>query len=145
MKAPTTFPIARWFGSHAVPDLKQIPRDQWREALRSVRSAQARRVALDEAGPLWGEAVQELFHLETEEWERRRAAEERTERPQPLPVPPAPRAQGRAGRQVNFRLADRDHADLKRASSVLGLRSATLARLLTLRGVAQVLAEHDEP
>ncbi len=43
--------------------------------------------------------------------------------------------------QLNFRLTAGEHADLLRAADILGLRPTQVARLLTLRGVNQVLRE----
>lgn len=70
--------------------------------------------------------------------------------PPPPPVPElpvadaapglAPRA-GRGGRQVGFRLGPALYADLEEAAPLHGVRPATLARVLTTRGVQAALAQ----
>lgn len=138
---PDPIPIRAWMAGHPVPDLERLPRERWEEALRQIpRFVRSR--AIFTAEERWGEAGKLVSEIESDEDERRIAADARVAFPPPVPgrgATPAPRARG--GRQVNFRLSPADHQRLADAAELLGLKVAQLARLLALRGVAQILEE----
>src|SRR4051812_13559883 len=138
------FPIKGWWGSHPLPDLGAMPREQWEEALRQV-PGWIRQKAVSTAGDMAGmtEASTLALRIDAEEHERRKAARLAAAFAAPLPgadgsTPRAPRSRYR---QVNFRLLIDQHDELGEAAKVLAMKPAQLARLLTIRGVAQVLAE----
>ena len=136
-------PVAFWVGSVPIPDLKQIPEDRWRPLLRQIPAA-VRGKAIDTAAfGRFGDVARAVGEVDQEEHERRGAASvDWVAFPPPLPggagEVPKPRARQR---QVAFRLYRPQYDDLDKAAKKLGLKPAQLARLLTLRGVAQVLAE----
>jgi hypothetical protein len=129
-------------GAYPVPDLSRLPRERWAEALRQVPFAVREKAAwtlgdlktITEAGVLARE-------IEAQEQDRRKAARDAIAFPGPLPggrgaLPRRPRYQ-----QVNFRLLRGQHERLCEAAAMLGMKPTQLARTLTLRGVAQVIAE----
>jgi hypothetical protein len=141
------FPIAGWSGEHPVLDLTQIPRERWPEAMRLV-SGRGRYLAMSrlETVPLRTAASRVRDDVDAEERDRRRRARERMAFPPPLPgaqggLPETRRSPAQP--QVNFRLSRRQHELVKEAADLVGLKPGQLARVLTLRGVGQVLAEHD--
>ena len=124
--------------SSEIPDLAAIPRDQWKEALRRVRSfsrrAAVQRLLFKEGG---AEAVLLELELEHEEAERHLNGP-------PAPAPPRTTAPASADparrvRQVNLKLQPREYTDLVHAAERLGVRPTVLARLLVKRGVELAL------
>jgi len=139
------FPTTGGRKLHPIPDLKRIPPDQWRAALEathpSVRQYAVRTaMGIDLASGARADAL--VAEIGREERATRDRAAEVAAWPRRLPRPdvgaPPRRSQPR---QVNFRLCDAEHAELVRAGELLGLRATQVARLLTLRGVHQILRE----
>lgn len=135
------FAVHAWQDSNPVPDLARIPQERWREVLAQTTS-DARRQSIYTTPEGQNRAVQLWFELEIEDHDRLAAARARAHRPTALPGSTGPLpAQETSQRQVSFRLSAAEHARLREAAGYLGLRSAQLARLVTVRGVGQVLDE----
>lgn len=140
------WPLVPGSGGRPVPDLRRIPRERWRDALRDASPVARRQAAatvsvpedvapvlamigeLDAEGPTVGAPDPS-------------GATERLAYPAALPVPTRPRPGRAAPRQVTFRLGDVAYADLARAADLVEVTPTTLARLLTVRGVRGMLAE----
>jgi hypothetical protein len=125
-------PIRGWHYGEPIPDLDRIPQEQWREVLAPLRRA-TRQVAMSgtqrdfrAAAVLVGELLADDRPTDLEE-------------PPPMPAG-APPARG-AGRQVNFRLGAAEYERLMAAARLFAMRPATLARVLTVRGVDRALYE----
>jgi hypothetical protein len=128
-------PIPIWQGrddAEDVPILQEIPRERWSEVLRPrprwVRKRAVGRLTTGadvEAGMIC------IGYLDAE-----------APPPPNVPVPSAPGAPaaGPAKRaQVNFRLAEDQHARLCQAAAMFGLAPTQFARLLVMRGVDEAL------
>ena len=134
------WPVASWWGPNPVPDLSQIPRERWRDALRDT-APEARRVSQSRIEPTdyaFFTGI-EMDLLGEDEAEHDRVGHNLAW-PDALPVaqrlPRRPRRRTRPpGRQVNFRLEDRNFDALELAASELEMRPTALARLLTMRGL----------
>jgi hypothetical protein len=129
---------------HPTPDLSQIPRERWREVLRethrSVREDAARTaMSIDLAAG--AHAIGLMLEINQEETAMRDRASQAAAIADPLPVARLKRSRAGRIRQLNFRLTAAEHADLLRAADILGLRPTQVARMLTMRGVNQVLRE----
>jgi hypothetical protein len=138
---PPPFPVAFRRDGIAVPNLAELPRDEWEDVLRWC-SPRARELATittrrheDNVAAQWI-----LFQLRGEEAARRRVAL-RESAPPPAP-PPLRDLQRRSDqRQVNFRLTGDDYEDLERAAHAYGVSSPRLAMMLTMRGVRRALGD----
>jgi hypothetical protein len=125
-------PIRGWHYGEPIPDLDRIPQEHWREVLAPLRRA-TRQVAMSAtqrdfraAAVLVGELLADARPTDLEE-------------PPPMP---APRAAG-AGRRPAGELPPRGRR-LRAARSrgaLFAMRPATLARVLTVRGVDRALYE----
>ena len=140
------FPVAGWVADQPIPALEEIPQERWAEALR-LTGPRARQMAVSRVPPeLTVEASMVEFEVTGAEIDRHRRARNGTAFPPPLPDGadelPAPRV-APIRPQINFRLTREQHARLSEAAELLGMKPGQLARLLTVRGVAQVLAERD--
>lgn len=113
-----------------LPDLNEIPRTEWREALAPLTDRQRRRAVLRVRD---AEAQGEGMVLATELWL------EEPPRRTDVPVPELPRAAAVTARDetraVSFRLSHDEYARLSSLAKELSLRPTTLARLLVVRGV----------
>lgn len=128
--------ILELFGDEPVPYLQRIPEDRWRDALAPLSFA-AQRAAGLRGGRAATMLVMEMRYCEGGADAVRDAA------PVVLRGAP-PREPGRgAGRQVGFRLGPTEHERLAQAARLHGVRPATLARMLTVRGVEAALREAD--
>jgi hypothetical protein len=136
-------PVAYWVLDHPVPDLANIPEERWRDVLRQVPDEHRHRAARLLPPPAGTRAIMHWLELAKEDHERTQAAHEKAAFPGPLPRPAATRARLSRDHQVSFRLTPAQYAEVQEAGNMLGLKPAQLARMLTLRGVAQVLAERD--
>jgi hypothetical protein len=132
---------------HPVPDLRRIPREQWRAALKwahsSVRYTAAQTaMAIDlESG---ARADRLAAEVNREEREMRDRAAQAAAWPPPLPTPDTGRPTNRRRPlQVSFRLSPEEHGDLVRAADLLGLTHGRAARMVVVRCVRQVLREAD--
>jgi hypothetical protein len=134
-------PIAYWLGSHPVPDLDAIPEDRWPGVLRQIPGHIRHKAAGLLVGARMGAAMKVVIDLAAEESRRLDEAYEKVGFPGPLPSPNARKARLSRHHQVSFRLTPGQYSQTVDAANALGLKPAQLARLLTLRGVAQVLAE----
>ena len=120
-----------------IPNLSQLPQEEWLEALRPL--CRNDRIRAQNTLPLARipEAMIVLSELASQEYAARARA--RMAGPARLPAgdPPPPGAR----RQVNFRLGTGEHARLVEASRLYGMSPTVLARLLTIRGVDRALRE----
>jgi hypothetical protein len=138
---PPPFPVAFVRDGHTVPDLAQLPREEWEGVLRWC-APRARELALtttrgheDNVAAQWI-----LFQLHGEEHARRQAAlKESAPPPAPLPLRGLERRSDQ--RQVNFRLSGAQYEDLERVSLAYGVSCPRLAMMLTMRGVTRALGE----
>jgi hypothetical protein len=133
-------PIYGWWMGHPIPDLARIPRERWEEVLRqthpTVREHASR--ALDEL-KLVAEANVIGWRIRDEELARAKAARKVVAFPAPLPGAVVPKRT--RYKQVNIRLPPARYEDLCEAASIIGMRPTALVRMLTIRGVTQILAE----
>lgn len=124
------YPIKTWYFEHPVPDLSQISRDEWEDALRRSHPT-ARRMAWDN-GRLSPQEFEDAMDLAM-------IIELEPPKPRVVPEPELPEAAQVVvprRRQVAFRLSPREFEELQEVADANGLTPAGLARLLTLRGVA---------
>lgn len=133
------FPIVTHYDGEPVPALSDIPRDRWEDVLLPLRS-RTRMASLTYLRTV--DDAQAAFAVvgglpERSDAQARAAAQGVIPR---LP-PRGPLPERRAGRQVGFRLGLEDHARLTEAAGLFGVRPATLARILAVRGVNAALAE----
>jgi hypothetical protein len=125
-------PIRGWHYGEPIPDLDRIPQERWREVLAPLRRG-TRRVAMSgtqrdfrSAAILVGELL---------------ADDGRVDLGAPPAMPTGAPPAREAGRQVNFRLGATEHDRLVAAARLFAMRPATLARVLTVRGVDRALYE----
>lgn len=131
-------PITGWYRGEPIPDLNVLPRERWLEVLRPL-SFWPRRHAID------GVRTMEDSRAATQisgqlMLEGRAAAGKRFDSAPPRMPAGEPPARG-GSRQVNFRLGPDEHARLAEAAKLFAMRPTTLARTLTMRGVARALYE----
>ena len=123
-----------------LPLLEQLPRAQWRVALKPLAPQDRHRAARRVPAALLGEAVVLAAELEMEDLPPTYARRiDRVTVPGVdvrLPVRTSPR-------QVSFRISDDEYARLRRGAELVGLRPAQLARLLVLRGADGLVREYD--
>jgi len=126
----------------AIPNLSQLPEEQWLDALRPLSRYERVRaqntVPMEKVGVV-GALIGELV------------LEAGAARARPIPAPacapagdPPPRGgphPTRPRRQVNFRLGVNEHARLTEAARLFAMRPNTLARLLVVRGVERALRD----
>lgn len=137
------WPICTWHGPHPVPDLNAVPRQRWEEALRDAHP-QVRRMCVQHLPPQeWAFATAIEIEIAGEARDVGAAVARRLAWPDGLPTVQAPRRPRPRppGRQVNFRLDDRNSKALDVAAASLGMRPTALARLLTLRGLRGIERE----
>ena len=135
-------PFRGWHYGHPIPDLERLSEDRWPEALRQVPSdvrwTAARRLARPEDAP---KVVALILDIDGEDAARRKALDRAVAFPPPLPGARAPARARRRQRQINFRLTADEHDRVAEAATLLGMKPTAFARLLTLRGTWQVIAE----
>jgi hypothetical protein len=137
------WPVHHHFQGEPIPDLARIALADWPRALRPV-SALGRESATDNdrlvgAGkPVVRSLIQQLS---LEDAGRRRRVAQTLHTVGPLPRPDAARMRTTPRRQVNFRLTEEEHRELVEAARLAGATPPALAKLLTVRGVRQVLFE----
>jgi hypothetical protein len=126
-----------------VPDLAAIAESQWAAVLAEVPS-DMRWKAMDRL-PLERrtKALEIVLEVGEAEDRRRKAARDEMAFPHPLPGGSGPLPARRPERQVAFRLRAEQYDDLVEAAHIVGLKPAQLARMMTVRGVAQVLHERE--
>ena len=132
-------PIKGFRGTEPVPDLRRIPRAQWRDVL-SPLSPLTRRLSMGSAGSL--AAVRDAMCLVGELI----LSDGVPSQQRPLGMPPRmpaadPPPRGATRRQVSFRLGPDEYARLEEVAELFALRPAALARMLTVRGVERTLYE----
>ena len=129
------FDDSPWDG--VVPDLEEIPQEEWKETLRALHPIKRKqamlRLGLERGGP----AAMLLHEIDMEEQARRLKG---------VPTPAAPRTTAPAAqdpatriRQVNLQLQPKEYERLAQAAERLGMRPTVLARLLVARGVELTL------
>jgi hypothetical protein len=132
-----------WAQKHPIPDLARIPREHWVEVLRRAHPVAAMYAHFD----LPDDQHMEALLVRTEAMLagpiRETVAPEVVAYPPALPGARVPPARG-SDRQVNFRLAPPVFAELERAAEIVRMRPTSLARLLVMRGVTQILQEATE-
>jgi hypothetical protein len=122
------------------PDLREIPAEQWQEALRPY-SPSLRLLAIERLDAQRSqEAHAVLIRLGTEDQQRREEALVRSAPPDVGRLP-RPILIRREVRQVSFRLSLGEHDELRRAAAAYGVSNARLARMLTIRGVRRALRD----
>lgn len=134
-----------------VPDIVILPRAQWRAALEPV-SARARRFAITSVRTVEDAhfAMQLAGELELADWDRQadRAADRNAVSPRVdapwIDAAPAATLKPEPSKQLSFRLDMDTHARVAAASGILGVRPTVFARLMTLRGADELLAEHED-
>ena len=127
-------PITGYHRGEPIPDLRRLPKERWREALRPL-SGFTRQLS---AGSLVTQAdAQAFFALLGELMLEDRPAGALPAAPQ-MPARATAPARG-PSHQVNFRLGPEEHARLVEAARDYGLRPGTFARVLTVRGVDAAL------
>jgi len=123
-----------------LPQLAELPREQWRTALKPLAARERYRCAQSLPAELQSEAVILAAELDiTDPPPRAERVVEGAAVPRVDLMPPM---RG-SPRQVSFRISDGEHARLRRAAAHVGLRPAQLARLLVLRGADGLLREYD--
>jgi hypothetical protein len=138
---PEPVPVLYWVLDHPVPDLMAIPEERWREVLRQVPDEHRHRAARVLPQPHGANAIMLWLDLAREDQQRRQAADEKTAFPGPLPRPDARKTRLGRDHQISFRLSPAQYGQIIDAAKTLGLKPAQLARMLTLRGVTQILSE----
>jgi hypothetical protein len=133
-------PIRGWWGGHPIPDLAKIPRERWEEVLRQTHPS-----IREKASQTLGE-LKLMTEANTIGWrildeERARAKAARTVVAFPTPLPGATVPKRTRYKQVNIRLPPARYEDLCEAATIIGMKPTALVRLLTIRGVTQMLAE----
>jgi hypothetical protein len=137
---PERWPLRGNYGPWPVPDLARIPREHWKEVLLASHP-NVRRMALSASDADLADQARIELEVSAQENEARRRAKAEAAFPEGLPVAELRRPRTTRPRQVNFRLAATQYDDLVAVADLLGLRPAQTARLLTTRGVQQVLRE----
>ena len=136
------FPMRRLWGTiEEVPDFREIPRDRWEEAMRTipqhrrVRAVQGLGLPTEDVVPLVELAMSDLPPAPSD---LARAAV--MANPKLAPTPPRERVRS-ADRQVNFRITRDQYADLATAAELLGYSPSKLARELVCAGALRVIEE----
>ena len=128
-----------------VPDFRQIPRERWEEAMRSIpqrlrhRSTHNLGMPFDQLAELGELALSDLPPAPSD-----LARSQVQAKPQLAPKPAAD-AFRRANRQVNFRLTEDEYADLATAAKLIGTTPTQLAGMLVRNGVRRVIEEANRP
>ncbi len=123
-----------------LPRLAEVPREQWRAVLKPLTARERYRAARRAPAEHVGEA---LVHAAELEFEDPPPVHERTVEPAAVPQVDVTPPLRRSPCQVGFRISDAEHARLREAAELVGLRPAQLARLLVLRGADRLLREYD--
>jgi hypothetical protein len=127
------------------PDFDLIPSDQWEAAMRTVPQ-RLRINAINGAGMTMAEKA-ELGRLAMSDLPPAPsdlAREEVLRKPQLAPRPAADHFR-RANRQINFRLTEKEYADLATAAELIGTTPTQLAGQLVRNGIGRVIAEANRP
>lgn len=130
--------LPRVFGQ-GIPDLGRIAEERWRDVLVPLSNRQ--RVRAAQRAPLDGRQERALALVFSMPQSDSHALRDRLDGAPSFPVPTTDGR--RSPRQVNVRLTDDAHRDLRAAAELLGCTPGSLARILVLNGVRRVLAEHD--
>jgi hypothetical protein len=131
------------FAPRDAPDLRQLPRHQWAEALaRVTHFARCRAAQAFGEGPDFDHAMQLVADLFMEHGDRPRRPEVRRATPE-LPVPRTIGPPDSRGIQVNVRLRPLHHARLVEAAELVGMSPTALARTFMVDGTRRLLAQRD--
>ena len=141
-RARDGWPAVSGPGAPFVPDLTQIPREQWRAALReAVPEARRRAAGLAPTVADVGAALVIAAELDLDDGDAASAAYARQVADPPgLPVPVAPGGRS-ADRQVSFRLTAASYAELAQAARLVDTSPSALARIFAVRGAKAMLRE----
>jgi hypothetical protein len=137
-----SFPHVDLDGGPSVPNLKEIPRDRWVDALRPLSPSDrlaATRTMEGREGFIAAQLALNELHGE-DIMRRKKALAESAPPPAPeIAMPRALKPRRRETRQVSFRLSPAEYEELDRAARLYAVSGARLARMLTMRGVRRVL------
>lgn len=138
-------PVRGFFGEHPIPDLSQIPRRHWRTVLACAHPSThpAARAGLEGKRQMEAAVESAKSLLQRPDRAVRPAVLRAAAFPRSIPSIDIPPAGGGPARQVNFRVSAAEYADLEAVARLLSVRTTAAARLLAMRGVAQVLRESE--
>ncbi len=131
------------FDPRTAPDLRQVPRHEWADALaRVTHFARCRAAEALGEGPDFDHALELVFEAFIEHGDHPRRPEVRRATPD-LPVPRADGKPDHRGVQVNVRLRPRHHERLVEAAELVGMTPTALARTFMVDGTRRLLAQRD--
>lgn len=141
------FPVVGVRAGRPIPRLDRVPKERWRELLAPLSDRDRRWAATryyerpDCTDDDYDEALVIVMDLWINDGKREDAVHGT------VPSLPEPGEAGdlkhrpRRAKQVGFRLGPGDHQSLTEAAELFGMRPATLARVLTIRGVHAALSK----
>jgi hypothetical protein len=120
-----------------IPDLSQLPKERWRDALRPL----SRNGRIRSQSTVAPKEVMVVMAIIGELLLEEGAVRARAISAGPARMPSGDPPPNETRRQVNFRLGEGEHARLAEAARLFGMRPNVLARVLTVRGVDRALRE----
>lgn len=134
-------PVRGMSGDHPIPDLARIPKEHWVTVLRRAHPRVVHWAAAGVIDDHYTDATQAIGKALLLGPDRPKVPTQTVAYPDGLPTGRVSVPRRRERRQVNFRLAPPEYEELERAAKLLSMRPSAAARLLTVRGVQQVLRE----
>lgn len=145
MSVPSRWPILHEWQGFPIPDLRQIPREQWKAAVRPLRGSHLAHWARQQA--ISALAEEDRRALRTEILEEaisggRPSAPLTRVSSADLLIDQPPSARRRVNsQQLNMRITAAEYEALADAASLSGLKPTQLARTFVLNGTRRLLHE----